>query len=170
MKMMSKVVLTTLAALLISEGRADDRLQVVIEPDDAGGMQAVAQVDVMSVARNGAVRDAAWYAKPFVAVKEVTVNTGRYVRANPGKSALAVAAGYVVLRGAQGKLDDDISRIRGIFSDGDKGSKSGGSSSSQYADAVAVLEISGDNNIVSQNITITTTPAPVVVVTTRPRE
>jgi hypothetical protein len=135
------------------------RQGVELSQDDAGGVEVMAKVDVTRVSRNDAVRNAAWYAKPFVAAKEVTVGAVTYVKENPGKSVLGVAATYIGVRAIQGKLGEDVQGWLGIKSD------KGESSTSNNSNQDAAITVSGDNNTVIQtiNITNTRTPPPVFV-------
>lgn len=139
--------------------RAETMGAVSVEPDGAGGVQVTAGVDVMALKRNDAVKNASWWAKPFVAAKEITVSSATFVKENPKKSALGLAVGLVTVRAVQGKLGDDIDRLRG------KGSTGGGgnSDSSLASNIDASVNVSGNDNNVTQNITIT--PAPVFVIT-----
>jgi len=97
----------------------DDALgHVTAAPDGNGGVRAEAAVDVGALVRNDAVRDAAWYAKPFVAAMELGKKAVDVVVDNPGKTALAVVSGYIVVRAIDGKLDDDWDKLRGKSSSG----------------------------------------------------
>jgi hypothetical protein len=98
------------SAALAQDG---DLGRVSAVPDGQGGVQAEAAVDVAALARNDKVKKSAWYAKPFVALKEVGKSAGTAVIENPGKTALAVASTYIIARAIDGKLDDDWDKLRG---------------------------------------------------------
>ena len=127
---------------------------VSITPDGHGGTEVMAQVDLAEVATRPAVKEAPLLAKPFIAAKDVVVSAAVYARENPGKTALGLATTYVAVRTIQGKLGDDIQDLLGR-------SSLSSSSTSNQSDQNAELAVSGDNNVVTQNITIT--PAPVFV-------
>jgi hypothetical protein len=158
MKWMVPILVAGISTGAMAEGMG----RVEVRPDGNGGAEVTAGVDVLALRRNSAIQDAAWYAKPFVATKEIAVSTVETVKRNPGKTVFGVAVGYVAVRAVQGKLLDDVNRLTGK---GSTGGNSSNSSDSLDGKIDASVNVSGDNNTVMQtiNITSTRTPPPVFV-------
>lgn len=132
-------------AAIIADGEGDLG-RVRVSPDGNGGIHAEAGVDMLALRRNGAVRDAAWYAKPFVAAREVGSRGVGYVRENPGKSATIALAGLVGVRAAQGRLDDDWDRLRGKGTSGRAGRDISATDTTTSTSSKLNVVVSGNNN------------------------
>jgi hypothetical protein len=112
-QMLGTVLLFIAAIALAFVGACTARAETIhasIRPDGNGGVYAQAGVDVYGVSRMARVQRAAWYAKPFVAVSEVTKHSLNYAVEHPYKTTATLFTAYLAYRAIDGKLDDDAQR------------------------------------------------------------
>jgi len=162
------VVLFVLALLFTASMATGETIRASIAPDGNGGVYAQAGVDVYGVSRMARVQRAAWYAKPFVAVSEVTKHSVSYAIEHPYKTTATLFSAYLAYRAIEGKLDDDAQRTI----DWARGKKEKSSPTPQVPEGFSGWYVStaGENSPVdvetrSDNLIIQTTGAnsPVIV-------
>ena len=107
------IKLLIVAILIVSAcvARADEPANGLQLRQGLNGEPVVA-VDILAALRNERVQDSSVWTKPFVALWEGTKATGRYAVDSPGNAIKTAAVGYLVVRGAQGKIGDDWDSLR----------------------------------------------------------
>lgn len=148
---MKMVIITLVIVSLLSlDAGAEDSGRLHVRQGMNG--EPVVAIDILEAFRNERVQEAGTLAKLPVALWEGTKATGRYAVDSPGNFAKSAIVGYLVFRGAQGKLDDDWNSLRrrtGLKSS--SGSSDGNSSRADSDDAqsVMIVDIKGNGNTVN---------------------
>lgn len=112
--------------------------------------EPVVAMDILAAFRNERVQDASLWGRPFVAVTEAFKATGRYAVDSPGNFVKTAAVSYLLVRGAQGRLDDDWDSLRrrtGMKSSRRDSGKNGGTYGDESSQGIIVSIGDGNENL-----------------------